>query len=304
MNNPYNPKIHHRRSIRLRGYDYSQAGCYFITMCTQNRLHLFGEIVGADSISALVDSGSALVDSGSALVDSGSAPVDSESGPMDSVAGDRDVSENGGVSESGADMESAPTGGTDFVPGDGGTEFVSCDRAMDSVGPEMILNVAGKMVSRIWHEISVDFHNVRLHEFVIMPNHIHGIIEIIPMGADCGSGPLDSGSGDGNVSGDGADMESAPTGNPSLSVMIQSFKRHTTIEYIKMVKQNILPPFTKRIWQRNYWEHIIRNENEYLKIARYVLDNPATWELDTLHGGIGNQVMESQAPYNDEVWMV
>ena len=42
----YNPKIHNRRSIRLRGFDYSQAGLYFITICTQNRTHLFGEIVG------------------------------------------------------------------------------------------------------------------------------------------------------------------------------------------------------------------------------------------------------------------
>jgi putative transposase len=46
----YNPAIHHRRSIRLKGYDYSQTGAYFITICTQNRECLFGDIVGANGI--------------------------------------------------------------------------------------------------------------------------------------------------------------------------------------------------------------------------------------------------------------
>src|SRR5437868_13402885 len=46
----YNPLIHHRRSIRLKGYDYSQAGAYFITLCTYNREHLFGEIVDGNII--------------------------------------------------------------------------------------------------------------------------------------------------------------------------------------------------------------------------------------------------------------
>ncbi len=52
-----------------------------------------------------------------------------------------------------------------------------------------------------------------------------------------------------------------------------------TNEYIKMVKQNILPPFDKRIWQRNYHEHIIRNEDEYYKIAEYIKNNSMLWEM-------------------------
>ena len=95
MNNRYNSKIHNRRSIRLRGYDYSRAGLYFITICTQNRLHLFGEI-------------------------------------------------NDGI---------------------------------------MALNDAGKMVEQIWNKIPNNFNHTRLHEWVIMPNHIHGIIEITTVGA-------------------------------------------------------------------------------------------------------------------------
>ena len=83
-------KKHHRRSIRLKGYDYSQAGLYFVTICTENRQHLFGEI------------------------------------------------QNG----------------------------------------EMVLNYCGKIANILWYEIKNHIRNVRLHEFVIMPNHLHGIIEI------------------------------------------------------------------------------------------------------------------------------
>lgn len=87
----YNPDIHHRRSIRLKGYDYSQAGLYFITICTQNRLCLFGEI------------------------------------------------KNG----------------------------------------EIILNDAGIMIDKWWNELKHKYRNIKLHEQIIMPNHFHGIIQII-----------------------------------------------------------------------------------------------------------------------------
>jgi REP-associated tyrosine transposase len=87
----YNPDIHHRRSIRLKGYDYSQAGLYFITICTQNRLCLFGEI------------------------------------------------ENGG----------------------------------------MQINDAGIMIEHQWQELIYRFDNIKLHEFIVMPNHFHGIIKFV-----------------------------------------------------------------------------------------------------------------------------
>jgi putative transposase len=219
--NHYDPKIHHRRSIRLREYDYSQAGLYFITICTQNRLHLLGKIV------------------------------------------------NG----------------------------------------EMILNDAGKMILGIWHEIPVDFQNARLRESVIMPNHIHGIIEIPPVGADSISAPsMHPEPIDANMQSKRPNMESDHTGeikdNASLSDMVQSFKRHSTIEYMQMVKRNMLQPFNKRVWQRNYWEHIIRNDDEYGKIAQYIVDNPCKWDTDSLNGGTGNRVLESLGEYNVESWMV
>jgi len=74
----------------------------------------------------------------------------------------------------------------------------------------------------------------------------------------------------------GADMESAPT----LSVIVQSFKRNTTIKYINAVKEGKYPPFNKRIWQRNYFERIIRNEAEYQKIWQYIDTNPQNWADD------------------------
>ena len=95
-------------------------------------------------------------------------------------------------------------------------------------------------------------------------------------------------------------MDSALT----LGMVMQSFKRYTTIEYIKMVKQNIVPPFDRRIWQRNYWEHIVRNEDELNRIRDYIRHNPQKWEMDKLNGGSGNIVMETQVEYGVELWMI
>ena len=89
--NKNNPNIHHRRSIRLKGYDYSQKGLYFVTICTQNKKCLFGKIIDN----------------------------------------------------------------------------------------KMVLNIAGEMVNKIWLEIPKIFPNTKLHEYIIMPNHFHTIIEIV-----------------------------------------------------------------------------------------------------------------------------
>ncbi len=161
-----------RKTIRLKDYDYSQAGYYFVTICTQNRKNILGQIVTA-----------------------------------------------------GADSISAPY--------------------------EIILNSAGRMVKNIYCDMENEFENIILHEYVIMPNHLHGIIQIKQ-----------------------ADLESG------LPKIIQSFKRHKTVEYARGVKNNIYPPFIKHIWQRGYYDHIIRNENELQEIRQYILDNPAKWWED------------------------
>ena len=88
-----------------------------------------------------------------------------------------------------------------------------------------------------------------------MPNHIHGIIEIT-VGADSISASSLSVKNATEVD-TGAEMDSAPT--TSIPEIVQLFKRHTTIEYIRMVKRNIVSPFVKHIWQRNYYEHFFNS---------------------------------------------
>lgn len=203
---PYTPDIHHRKSIRLKGYDYSQAGLYFITICTQNRKWLFGEIK------------------------------------------------------------------------DG----------------EMILNDAGEMVKHWYYELNNKFNDIKCHAMVVMPNHFHCIIENTgsPVGADLCVCPItDAPIPSENIPGkndqdehtiqDEHPIRGEHAGSP-LRAIIQWFKTMTTNNYIREVKQNDWPPFHGKLWQRNYWEHIIRNLNEYQRITQYIINNPRQWENDRL----------------------
>ncbi len=95
-----------------------------------------------------------------------------------------------------------------------------------------------------------------------------------------------------------APTRTAPTIKP-LGRLVGAFKTTSTKQI-----NNMRNTPGEKLWQRNYWEHIIRNENEYRRIAEYIRNNPAKWEMDKLNNGAGNQVMEPQAIYNEEVWMV
>lgn len=183
----FNPEIHHRRSIRLRGYDYTQAGLYFVTLCVQNRECLFGEIM------------------------------------------------------------------------DGG----------------MRLNDAGKMIRAVWDEIPAHYPDADIDAFIAMPNHIHGIIAIV------GAGPRAC-PDHGQPLHHGLPRGVAPTGL-SLPDVVHRFKTMTTKRYTDGVKQLGWPPFSAKLWQRNYWEHIIRNESECHRVREYIHNNPFQWERDSLH---------------------
>ena len=162
-----------RTNLRLREYDYSLNGAYFVTICVKDRASLFGRVVvGADLVSARAE-----------------------------------------------------------------------------------LNPAGRIVEEVLHETIQAFAGVHLDRYVIMPNHFHGIFVISR-----------------------ADTRSAPT-VPVTSV-VQAFKSKTTVAYIKAVKAGLLLPFDKQIWQRNYYEHVIRNEKAYLRVCQYIDENPARWEED------------------------
>ncbi len=246
----FNPNIHHRRSIRLKGYDYSQAGLYFITICCQNMAHLFGRIVN----------------------------------------------------------------------------------------DEMELNDAGKMVEEQWLALTERFTNIALHEFIVMPNHFHSILEIVQasllseqnkghniangiagsplvgaqdlklniakeivgaplVGAQNKEQPQEIAQNDKSTQ-QGQPQGIAPTDstttpltmppltipkNKTIGDMMDAYKSITTVEYIRGVKNLGWQPFNKKVWQRDYYEHIIRDERAYINISNYIINNPANWKGDKFY---------------------
>ena len=221
---PYNPNIHQRRSIRLKGYDYSQAGLYFITICIQDRECFFGNIV------------------------------------------------NG----------------------------------------EMILNDAGKMADNEWGKIPDRFINVQLHEHIVMPNHFHAIMEIVgatlvvapdgttvapdrttvtpdgttvaPDGTTIAPDGTTVAPGNEIVGNENGQPQGvAPTKPKTVGDIVGAFQSIVTVEYIRGVKQLDWPPFNGKLWQRNYWEHIIRDEQSYHRISNYIINNPKNWKGDKFH---------------------
>jgi len=165
-----NPDIHHRRSIRLKGYDYSQTGAYFVTICTHKRERLFGDI-------------------------------------------------NSG---------------------------------------EMRINEYGVIAAESWIWLPQQYGYIDLDEWIVMPNHMHGILVI----ADCCRGG----------------SRTAPTGTQTrktLGRLIGAFKTVSS-KQINLLRNS--PGVI--LWQRNYYEQIIRNEAELNKMREYIRSNPLNWESD------------------------
>jgi REP element-mobilizing transposase RayT len=172
----FNPDIHHRRSIRLKGFDYARPGAYFVTICTRDRELLFE-------------------------------------------------------------------------------------------------NPAYKtIIQDEWHRTEVVRPHIHLDEFICMPNHIHGIISIVePVGA---RRRLALPTTETNR----ATHRVAPTKkiqSNSLGAIIGQFKSITT-KLINRLRGTI----ELSIWQRSYYEHIIRNEDELNRVRQYIRDNPVNWETD------------------------
>ena len=149
-----------RKSLRLVEYDYAQEGAYFITVCTQQKACLFGDIIG----------------------------------------------------------------------------------------DAMVLNDAGKMVEKVWDAIPEQYPGIETDEFVVMPNHVHGILVI--------------------------------TDGLSLPDVVHRFKSMTTNHYIRGVKQQDWRAFDRKLWQRNYFERVIRHERELHDVRTYIANNPLKWALD------------------------
>jgi len=126
----------------------------------------------------------------------------------------------------------------------------------------MILNDSGKMVQ---NDMPKYYPDIEVNEFIVMPDHIHGIIKI------------NNPSITNNVV--GATQRGCPYSAVAVSLpyLIDRFKTGTTNKYIDGVKTSKWKPFHKKLWQRNYYESIIRNETEYARITKYIRNNPILW---------------------------
>ncbi|MDR2731840.1 MAG: transposase [Fibromonadaceae bacterium] len=221
----YNPNLHHRHSIRLRDYDYANAGAYFVTVCLNQRI------------------------------------------PEWQLDADKIATAN--------------------------FEFPTFGKIENDV---MILNDCGKMVQQLWNEIPQYRQGIKLGEFVIMPDHIHGIIEThndnkcrgaiyraqkrdvalnhsiqYRIGKTTSQGAINrTPTMDGGFA-----TAKNPMLNQNLSNIMRWFKGRTAFECRKMD--------CRFKWQRNYWEHVIRNEAEHSKITKYIHNNPILWGKKHLH---------------------
>ncbi len=133
------------------------------------------------------------------------------------------------------------------------------------MGGNLVLHESGEMVRRWWKELNSKFPHVQTDEFVLMPNHLHGIIELTDA-AHRGVQP-----------GDKPGQESQ---RASIPAIVQWFKTMSTNGYIRGVKHNGWKPFPGRLWQRGYFEHRIRDELDLDRVRQYIVSNPAKWEMD------------------------
>ena len=120
-------------------------------------------------------------------------------------------------------------------------------------------NAAGQMATSEWLALPERFPTARLDEFVIMPNHIHGILWINR--ATVGAGLV-------------------PAHPPTIGDIVGAFKSLTTVAYIRGIKTSGWPTFRGQLWQRNYYEHIIRDDEDLNQIRQYIINNPAQWAMD------------------------
>lgn len=126
------------------------------------------------------------------------------------------------------------------------------------IGDEMALSDAGTMVASAWTALTERFPFVELDEFVVMPNHLHGILVLNSQSPDA----------------------SPDAKQIRLGDVVGAFKSLTTVQYARGVRGAGWQPFRGRLWQRDFYDHIIRSETSLLRIRRYILDNPTRWAMD------------------------
>lgn len=119
---------------------------------------------------------------------------------------------------------------------------------------EMKLNNIGIMFEKEWRKLEDRFQQVKIKEYILMPNHFHGIVSI-----------------------EESDTKLVPV---KLGNIIGAYKSITTKNYVQNIELLNWKPFERSLWQRNYYEHIIRDNNELCKIQEYILNNPLKWDSD------------------------
>ncbi len=131
---------------------------------------------------------------------------------------------------------------------------------------EMHLDECGKILAGTWNTLSQRFPNIELDSVVVMPNHIHGIIRIVGAGSARPSKPLSETKGG----------ETPPLQEKtSLSQIVGYFKYQST----KLINELRGTPCAK-VWQRSFYEHIIRDDESFNRISDYIATNPLRWDLD------------------------
>lgn len=120
---------------------------------------------------------------------------------------------------------------------------------------KMILNNCGIIANKCWRDLPNHYWNCKLDEFVIMPNHVHGIIVI----------------------NNDIRRERFETVPYNLSEMIRGFKTFSSRRINESQLQNIIFRFK---WQKSFYDHIIRNQKSLNNIRKYIKNNPINWDLD------------------------
>ncbi|MFH0753187.1 MAG: transposase [Candidatus Omnitrophota bacterium] len=138
----------------------------------------------------------------------------------------------------------------------------------------MCLNNVGRLVERAWQALPERFQNIKLDVFVVMPNHIHGIIK---MGVD---DEIDFPRVVGAPLVGALNKRAGTRPAPTLGDIVGAFKSMVVHEYIGNVKNANWPKFDQSVWQRNYYDRIIRNVGAYARIHEYIVTNPANWADD------------------------
>ena len=141
---------------------------------------------------------------------------------------------------------------------------------------KMFLNQAGELIEAIWGELPSRYPEIHLDSFVVMPNHVHGIIVIgRPVGV-----PLVGTQNDTDSRTLDADLRATTRVAPTLGDIVGAFKSITTVGYARRVRSGEWDRFHRRLWQRNYYEHVIRDSDELNRAREYITNNPLKWELD------------------------